>query len=109
MDVLLKPELEKFVADKVRTLHYADASDIVNEALKEREEFTPEHEIYLRREVGRGLDELRRGQCRAFDAETIIAQERQRLRAHYGRRAVAGLTRRPNALRARCHTGHGPS
>ena len=54
MKILLKPELEKFVADKVKAGQYADASDIVNEALdvlKEQEEFTPQHEAYLRREV----------------------------------------------------------
>ncbi len=47
MNVVLKPELERFVADRVKTGQYADASDIVNEALKvlmEQEEFTPEQE-----------------------------------------------------------------
>ncbi len=82
MNVLLKPELEKFVAEKVKTGQYADASDIVNEALevlKEQEEFTPEHEAYLRREVRRGIEQLDAGQCAVFDAKKIIAEERQRL------------------------------
>jgi antitoxin ParD1/3/4 len=82
MNVLLKPELEKFVADKVKAGQYADASDMVNEALemlKEQEEFTPEREQYLRREIQRGLDELNRGEFASFDAETIIAEKRRRL------------------------------
>lgn len=82
MDVLLKPELERFVAEKVRAGQYADPSGIVNEALevlKEQEEFTPEHEARLRREIVRGLEQLDCGQHAEFDAEKVIAQERRRL------------------------------
>ena len=82
MDVLLRPELERFVAERVSAGQYTDASDIVNEALevlKEQEEFTPEHEAYLRREVRRGLEQLDAGETAAFDAKKIIAEERQRL------------------------------
>jgi antitoxin ParD1/3/4 len=82
MKVLLKPELEKFIAEKVKAGQYADASDIVNEALevlKEQEEFAPEHEAYLRREVQRGIGQLDRGECSEFDAESVIAEERKRL------------------------------
>lgn len=87
MNVLLKPELEKFVADKVKAGQYADVSAIVNEALevlKEQEEFTPEHEAYLRREVEQGLEQLNRGQSRVFDAEQIITEERRRLGGEKG-------------------------
>lgn len=82
MNVSLKPELERFVVEKVRAGQYADPSGIVNEALevlKEQEEFTPEHETYLRREIVRGLEQLDRGEHAEFEAEKIIAQERQRL------------------------------
>ncbi len=81
MNVQLKPELERFVAERVKTGQYADASDIVNEALevlKEQEEFTPEHEATLRREVRRGIEQLDAGQSAVFDAEKIIAEERPR-------------------------------
>jgi len=87
MDVLLRPELEKFVSEKVKAGQYADASAIVNEALevlKEQEEFTPEHEAYLRREVQRGLEQLDQGQRARFSAETIIAEERRRLAEQKG-------------------------
>jgi antitoxin ParD1/3/4 len=82
MDVLLKPEIAKFVADKVKAGQYADASQIVNEALevlKEREDFTPEQEAYLQREVRRGLEQLDQGRLANFNAEKIIAEERRRL------------------------------
>jgi putative addiction module CopG family antidote len=82
MNVLLKPELEKFMAEKLSAGQYTDANDMVNDALellKEQEEFTPEHEAYLRREVRRGLDQLDAGQYADFNAAKIIAEERQRL------------------------------
>lgn len=82
MDVLLKPDLEKFVAEKVRAGQYDGPSDVINEALEvlqEQEQFTPEHEAFLRREVRGGLDQLDNGQYSELDAERIIAEERQRL------------------------------
>jgi len=82
MNVLLKPELEEFVAKKLKGGQYASASDLVNQALEvlnEQEEFTPEQEAYLRREVKRGLDQLAQGQRSDFDADRIIADERRRL------------------------------
>jgi antitoxin ParD1/3/4 len=82
MYVLLKPELARFVDEKVRNGQYQGPSDIVNEALqvlKEQEELTPEHEAYLRREVRRGIEQLDRGEHADFTAESIIAQERRRM------------------------------
>jgi antitoxin ParD1/3/4 len=88
MDVLLKPELEKFVAEKVQAGQFADVSDLVNEALrslKEMEEFGPAEEEYVRREVLRGIDQLDKGEHSAFTAESIIAEERARLANGGGR------------------------
>ena len=87
MDVTLKPDLERFVAEKTGTGQFADASDVVNEALellRDQEEFTPEHEAYFRREVRRGLEQLDRGQLGTLTTEQIIAQERARLAAKQG-------------------------
>jgi putative addiction module CopG family antidote len=80
MNVLLKPELEKFVAEKVQAGEYADARAIVNEALevmKDQDQFTPAHEEHFKREIRRGLDQLNLGQRADVDAEKIIAHERQ--------------------------------
>jgi antitoxin ParD1/3/4 len=82
MDISLKPELAKFVAEKIRAGQFTDASDVVNEALevlKEQEEFSPEHEAYLRRELQKGIDQLNQGQHADFDAEKIITEERKRI------------------------------
>jgi putative addiction module CopG family antidote len=82
MKFLLKPELEKFVAQKVKAGQFADASGVVNEALemlKEHEDFAPRHAAYLRRELKRGIRQLDRGQYSELNAEEIIAGERRRL------------------------------
>ena len=82
MNIVLKPELEQFIADKVRAGQYANVDEIVNEALgvlKEQEEFSPQHEAYLRREINRGLDQLNAGQRADFSAAKIIAEERNRM------------------------------
>lgn len=87
MNVLLKPELEKFIADKLKAGQFADANDVVNEALqvlKEQDEFTPEHEAYLRRELQRGVDQLNRGEYSDFNAEKIISERRTRLAREKG-------------------------
>lgn len=87
MNVLLKPELEKFINEKLLAGQYANASDIVNEALnvlKEQEELPPEHEDFFRREVSLGIEQLDKGITSNFTAESIIAQERQRLSGNKG-------------------------
>ena len=79
MKVVLKPELESFVTEKLKSGQYADVNAMINEALemlREQEEFTPEHETYLRHELRRGVEQLDRGQCAQFDAEKIIVEER---------------------------------
>ena len=82
MNVSLKPNVEAFVADKIKAGQYRNASDVVNEALEmlmEQEHSTPEYEAYLRAELQRGVDQLDRGERAIFTAETIIAEERNRL------------------------------
>jgi putative addiction module CopG family antidote len=84
MTILLKPELRKFVADKVKAGQYTDANDLLNEAvevLRDQERFTPKHEAYLRRELQHGLKQADRGQYSDFNAETIIAEGRAKLAA----------------------------
>jgi antitoxin ParD1/3/4 len=82
MNVILKPELQRFVDEKVKAGQYGSADEIVNEALevlRDHEEFSPEHESYLRQEIGRGIEQLDAGQTADFNAETIIAEERDQL------------------------------
>jgi len=44
----------------------------------EHEDFTREHEAYLRDEISRGMAQLDRGEFSRFDAPQIIAEERAR-------------------------------
>ena len=79
MDLKLKPRLQEFVTEKLKTGQYSDASAVVNEALEmmmDCEQFTPEHEAYIRREVLRGVEEADRGEYADFDAKSIIAEQR---------------------------------
>jgi antitoxin ParD1/3/4 len=81
MEVILKPEMERFVAEKMKAGQYASASELVNEALEvlwEQEEFSPEHEAYLRNELRRGIEQLDAGLGEKLDIERIIAEEHER-------------------------------
>lgn len=87
MNLSLKPELERFVAEKVKTGQCSDASDVVNGALpslRDQEPFAPEQEARLKREALKGLEELDRGEVSDFDAASIIAQQRRRLKDRKG-------------------------
>jgi antitoxin ParD1/3/4 len=89
MKVLLKPELEKFVADKVKRGAYSDASDLVNEALevlRDQEDFSPQQKAYLRRELRKGLRQLDRGRFSTLSAKKIIVEERRRMAEERKRR-----------------------
>ena len=95
MQISLPPDLEEFVAQKVKAGFYPDPDAVINEALivlREPEsaaaEFTPEHETYLRQEIQKGADQLDRGEGIVIDRsgrrdllEKIKARGQQRLDA----------------------------
>lgn len=65
MNVSLTPQLEKFVAAKVKTGRYTSASEVVREALRllEREEKSREEQIAeFNRELQRRIDAVERGE-----------------------------------------------
>lgn len=81
MEVVLKPELERFINEKLEAGQYADASAVVNEALElfqDQEQFTLEHEAYLKREIRRGMEQLERGEYSDLTIDQVIAEERSR-------------------------------
>ncbi len=66
MNVLLAPELERLVTEKVESGLYQTASEVVREALrlfKERDQARDQ----LRADVQAGFDQLARGEARAYD------------------------------------------
>ena len=84
MNVSLSAEMEKFVAEKVRTGQCASADEAVNgllSMLKEQEALSPEDVADLRAELDPAVTEADRGEFVAFSAEDVIAQGRAVLAA----------------------------
>lgn len=80
MNVSLTPELEKFVARKVKSGRYTSASEVVREALRllEREEKTREEQIQeFNQELQRRIEALDRG-------EHVTSEE---VREHFRRKS----------------------
>jgi len=82
MNVLLKPELEKFIDDEVQSGRYDSTADAINAAVARLQ---AEREIAglsldaLRAEVDVGLAEADRGEFVEFTAEDVIAERRAAL------------------------------
>ena len=79
MNVLLTPQLEKLVSDKVESGRYNSASEVVREALRllqERDEVREVQLQELRNKITEGLDSLEKGDW--VDGESFFEQLRQR-------------------------------
>ena len=64
MNVSLTPELEMLVNDKVKSGDYNSASEVVREALrllKEQDQLKELHREELRREIQKGMDDMKTG------------------------------------------------
>ena len=86
MNVSLKPDVQKYVEEKVKTGQYASPEEAVNNLLqqpRQREELTAEDIEELRREIDVGINEANHGQFADFDAEGVIAQR------HAGRKKTS--------------------
>ena len=91
--VTLQPDVEAFVAQKVRAGQYADVSELINEMfrlLRDHEEALmptdPAELAELRRKIAVGIEQLDRGEGRELDSaslgtfiEDIKARGRERL------------------------------
>lgn len=87
MNVSLTPELEQFVDDKMKSGDFTSASEVVRAGLRLLKERDAEHQARLdalRQDVGKGLDEARRGQTR--DGAEVLADLRNRRRKSTRRR-----------------------
>lgn len=77
MNVSLTPELETLVAEKVKSGDYNSASEVIREALrllKEQDELKKIRREYLRREVMKGVEEIRRGEGMVYDSADALAE-----------------------------------
>jgi antitoxin ParD1/3/4 len=84
MTVSLTPEIEKFVAEKVRTGQFRSADDAVNALLAmsmAQEQLTPDEVAELRAELDPAIAEADRGEFVEFTAEQIIAEGRAAMAA----------------------------
>ncbi len=72
MKLSIAKELEDYIADEVESGRFADASAVVNDALRL-------HESYLAsvlEDIGKGLDDLANGRFRSITAEEFLAKAR---------------------------------
>ena len=77
MNVSLKPEVQRFVEEKVRTGQYASPDEAVNALLtqaRDQEGQTADDIESLRAEVDLGIAEADRGEFANFTAEDVIAE-----------------------------------
>jgi len=78
MNVSLTPELETLVNEKVKSGNYNSASEVVREALrllKEQDELKRIRREELRREVMKGVTDVREGRFRTYESADELAQE----------------------------------
>lgn len=82
MNISLTPELEDYVAEKVRSGRYASASEVVREALRVLEQQDGEYEQWLkyaREKIEKGLAQADAGQTVSLDeARAHIDQLRRK-------------------------------
>lgn len=72
MNVSLTPELETLVNEKVKSGNYNSASEVVREALRLLKEQDELKEI--RREVMKGVEEIRSGRGTVYDSAEELAE-----------------------------------
>ena len=85
MNVSLTPELELLVNEKVKSGDYNSASEVIREALrllKEQDELKKIRREELRREVMKGVEEIRRGEGTVYNsadelADSVISRGRK--------------------------------
>ncbi len=84
MNVSLTPQLEKFVAQKVKSGMYSSASEVVRESLRllnQQSIGEKEQLASLKKDIQRGLDDIKAGRVAPLDMKAIMAEGRARLAA----------------------------
>ncbi|HWE92813.1 MAG TPA: hypothetical protein VG269_02460 [Tepidisphaeraceae bacterium] len=79
MNINLRPDVERFVDEKVKTGQYRSPEEAVNGLLarvREQEGLSDDDIVDLRREADQGIAEAGRGEFVEFTAEDVIAERR---------------------------------
>ena len=75
MNVRLKPEIQKYVKDKVRHGQYTSTDEAVNDLLahaRQQEEMTPAEQEELAAEIDVAISQANKGEFKEFTAQTVI-------------------------------------
>lgn len=101
MNVLLTPELETLVREKVQSGQYASTSEVINEALRllnARDSIQQQYFTEMKREIAVGLIQIDRGEGTTYDKPSlktmfdgIKEQGRKRMKQKEARSAI-GMT-----------------
>jgi len=78
MNVSLTPDLEEFVAQKVKSGLYNSASEVVREGLRlvhEQDQLRAIKLENLRKEIQIGIDQLERGESRTYSSARELIDE----------------------------------
>jgi antitoxin ParD1/3/4 len=81
MNIILKPEEEQLIQEKLKSGKYETAYEVIVEALRLLEERDQNYEKWVeetREKVAVGLEQLERGE--GIDGEVVIARLRDKLR-----------------------------
>ena len=76
MNITLSPEMERYVAGKVKAGQYDSASAVIEEALsafRVQEEFVAD-DAELRSLIAEGVEQIKRGEVSPLDMDAIIAK-----------------------------------
>ena len=82
MEISLRPELQKFVDEKLKTGEYKSVDDLVNGALlalRNRPELSHEDLAELRQEIAIGTEQADRKEFVEFRATDVISKGREEL------------------------------
>jgi antitoxin ParD1/3/4 len=82
MTVTLTSELERFIAEQLKSGHYRSADDVITQSLgmlQAQEAFIQTNAAELREKVAVGLEQIRRGEV--VDSRDAIRRLREKLRS----------------------------
>lgn len=78
MSILLSPELEQIINQKVESGLYDSANEVVRESLRllqEQDEIEKMRREEVRREVMKGVEQIRNGQYKIYNSGEELAEE----------------------------------
>ncbi len=86
MNIILTPELETLVREKIESGNYHSASEVVRDALqllKEQDQLRELRRAEIRREVMKGVEQIRNGEYTTYNsaeelAESIISRAKKK-------------------------------